>query len=329
VEIFRRLANAGLAGLDLLGLQLLTSSMEQAAKSEFPAYQGGGYALGILPPSDPHRFHWAGFHWTTWIVTQRLLWLLVALLLALLAAAFFDRFDPARVTAGNPKRSTKLPTGASGEHRPQERTRGTMLPAAFRRFAPAYRVWAELQLLLNRAGRLWLVVALGLAIGGFFAPSPDARGVWLLVAWVWPVLIWSSMGSREAREGTREIVFACSHPLLLQLPAQWLAGFLVAVLAGSGVLLQLLASGDTSLLGAWLAAAVFIPSLALMLGVVTGVSKVFEVTYLLLCYFGPLNNVHALDFIGMGGSSAPAVWLLIASASLATALLWRWRQLNR
>jgi hypothetical protein len=190
-------------------------------------------------------------------------------------------------------------------------------------------VWVELQLLLKPGGRLWLIVALAMAIGGRFATSPDARSQMLLVAWIWPVLIWSSMGSREERGGTREIVFACSHPLLLQLPAQWLAGFLVAVVAGGGVLLQLLAAGDTSSLAAWLAAAIFIPSLALMLGVVTGGSKFFEVIYLSLCYAGPLNNIAQLDFIGMRGSSTPEVWLLIASASLATAVLWRWRQLSR
>jgi hypothetical protein len=100
-------------------------------------------------------------------------------------------------------------------------------------------------------------------------------------------------------------MFACRHPLLLRQPAQWLAGLLVAVLAGGGVLLRLLAAGDTSSIEAWLAAAVFIPSLALMLGVVTAASKVFEVTYLLLCYAGPLHGVSVLDFIGTHGTSAP------------------------
>ncbi len=114
------------------------------------------------------------------------------------------------------------------------------------------------------------------------------------------------------------------------LAAQWSAGVIVAVLAGSGVLLRLVSSGDAAALGTWGAAAVFIPSLALMLGVVSGTSKIFEVTYVLLCYVGPLNGVAALDFIAMGSSPSPSplMWLVLSVASVAIALSWRWRQLS-
>lgn len=328
VPVSMHWATGRFVGLDLFGFKLLIPSMGAAAKAAFPAYRGG-FALGIVPQGEPQLFHWAGLEWPAWIVMQRLLWLLVAAALALLAAAFFDRFDPAVAASVQPRRGlTELPPESVLEPT-HERPGAGMLPTALRRFALGYRLLAEVQLLLKGASRIWLVVALGLAVGGLFATSPDARSTLLLLAWIWPVLIWSSMGCREARAGTREFLFGCSHPLLLQLPAQWLAGFLVTVLAGSGVLLQLLIVGDVASLQAWLAAAVFIPSLALMLGVISGASKVFEVIYLLLCYIGPLNKVEQLDFIRMHAPSAPGVWLATAAASLGIALLWRWWQLNR
>ena len=150
-----------------------------------------------------------------------------------------------------------------------------------------------------------------------------------MAAWIWPVLRWSQMGCREAREGTGELVFACGHPVLMQLPAQWLAGFLLAAAMGSGVLLRFIVSGDTGSLLTWLAAAAFIPSLALMLGVVTASSKVFEVVYLMLCYAGPMSGVAGLDFIAARTPGVPSVWFGCAAASLAIATLWRWRQLAR
>jgi hypothetical protein len=203
------------------------------------------------------------------------------------------------------------------------------LPAAVRRFSAAYRVLVELRLLLKGASPFWYAVALALAVGGFFATSPGARGVMLLLAWIWPVLIWSAMGCREAREGTSEVVFSCPRPVRLLLSAEWLAGLIVAVLTSGGVFARLLGSGDWAALAAWGAAALFIPSLALMLGVVSGTSKLFEVIYVLLCYVGPLNGVAALDFIGMHSSPPPLLWLGLAGACIAIALSWRRLQLNR
>jgi hypothetical protein len=253
---------------------------------------------------------------------------LVAVALALLAAGFFDRFDPAIDASRHPPPRTKqqTPTGST-PGRKHERMSAGVLPAVVRRFSAPYLVLVELRVLLKGARPFWYLVALALAVGGFFTTSPAARGVILLLAWIWPVLIWSAMGCREAREGTSEVAFSCPHPLRM-FAAQWLAGVIVAVLASCGVLFRLISSDDTALLGTWGAAVVFIPSLALMFGVMSGTSKLFEVTYVLLCYVGPLNGVAALDFIGMGSSPSPLKWLGLSAISVAIALSWRWRRLN-
>jgi hypothetical protein len=326
--VFGKIATGSLAALDPLGLALLTSSMGAAVKSQFPAYHGG-FALTFVPHGELQRFYWTGVSWSAGILMERLLWLVVAVALALLAAGLFDRFDPATRSWRHPPDSTKQLTSAeSTSRRGHERMSAGVLPAAVPRFSAGYLLLVELRVLLKGARPFWYLVALALAVVGFFTSSPAARGVVLLLAWIWPVLIWSPMGCREAREGTSEVAFSCPHPLRM-LAAQWFAGVIVAVLAGSGVLLRLVGSGDAASLGTWGAAVVFIPSLALMLGVVSGSSKIFEVTYVLLCYVGPLNGVVALDFIGISGSPSPLMWLVLSVASVAIALSWRWRQLSR
>lgn len=320
------LATGRLAWVELLGMQPLMSSMARAAAAAFPGYRGG-YRLTVMARDQPIAgfFHWPGIDWSAGTVMPRMLWLPVAAGLVLLAAACFDRFDPGRAAP------VPQPRGSEPGEAPRDVSRLPLragdLPAALMRFSPAYRVGVELRLLLTGTGRLGMAVALGLAAAGLFVP-PDARGMMLLAAWIWPLRVWSAMGCREAQEGTGELVQACTHPLLLQLPAQWVAGLLVAAVAGSGVLLRLLVSGDTGSLTTGLAAAAFIPSLALAAGVLTGGRKLFEVSYLLLCYAGPLNGVAALDFIGARSPGVAPVWLTASAACLSAAGLWRWRQLR-
>ena len=85
---------------------------------------------------------------------------------------------------------------------------------------------------------------------------------------------------------------------------------------------------------ALVAGAVFIPSLALSLGVWSGSSRLFEITYLLLWYLGPLHpfGMPHLDFMGATDASlsvgAPASFALCAAILLGAAALGRWRQLQ-
>lgn len=78
----------------------------------------------------------------------------------------------------------------------------------------------------------------------------------------------------------------------------WLAGFVVALLAGAGVTLNLILAGDWSHFLACGIGALFIPTLALALGVWSGSNKLFEIVYMLLWYAGPIKEVESLDFMG-------------------------------
>jgi ABC-2 type transport system ATP-binding protein len=116
-------------------------------------------------------------------------------------------------------------------------------PAALR-FRAAAVLLAELQLMLKRQRWWWYVVAAGLLIASLANPAQDARRELLPWVWLWPILLWSAMGTREARHETDELVFSAAHPLRRQFPAAWFAGVIVAVLMGSGVALRLLLARD-------------------------------------------------------------------------------------
>ena len=71
-------------------------------------------------------------------------------------------------------------------------------------------------------------------------------------------------------------------------------------------------------------AVIFIPSLALALGVFSSGSRVFEVVFVIWWYIGPLQKTQGVDFT----SGAPQVYLLAAAGLLLLSAFWRGRQVR-
>jgi hypothetical protein len=192
-------------------------------------------------------------------------------------------------------------------------------------------VVAELRLALHGISLWWYLVAFGLFATALFTPVSISRG-FLLAAWIWPLLIWSAMGTRETRLRTDQLVFSTAHPLRRQLPACWLAGVIIAILAGGGTGIRLLVAGDQLGLLAWIVGALFIPTMALALGVWSGSGKLFEVLYLLLWYLGPANHMGEIDFMGVTGlllpPRTPLLFCAITAALALFAIVGRKKQLT-
>ena len=335
--------------LDLLGAGTIQHGVQMRAASELPDYKGG-FSFNIGPNDGRvyKTFLWKGMDWTAPLILSRLAWMAFALLVLLLAAAFFDRFDPSRgllhrfVRAGRriafSPAETAEDLGASGAtaERP-----GAVPPSAPLHLTPLLEqepkprfagvLSAELRLMLKGRSRWWYLVALGLFIGSFFAPAGEPRGKVLAFAWLWPVLVWSAMGTREARHDTGPLIFSSARALERQLPAVWLAGACVAALAGAGAGARALLAGDWRHLLAWAVGTMFIPALALALGVWSGTSKLFEGLYTALWYVGPLQPTRGLDFMGASPhipASEPLFYLGATVVLLAAAAVGRRRQIR-
>ena len=103
---------------------------------------------------------------------------------------------------------------------------------------------------------------------------------------------------------------------------------MVTLVMGIGAGLRFAVDGDADGLVAFLSAALFIPSLALALGVWSHSSKPFEIVYVTLWYLGPLNKVPGLDFIGANSAGYPEFYFPLSLALLAFAFFGRARQLR-
>lgn len=312
---------------DFTGFVFVSDQILHAAQVVYPEIRAGN-GLWINPKGVVDCFFaFDGIPWTADIVGVRLALGGMALAIVLVAARFFDRFNPSLLSIG------RRPTAATSSSSdvavaPVPSLPVHLAPLAHRprsfRFGALYL--AELNLLLKGQRWWWYAITGGLLVAQLVTQPEISRRV-LAVAWVWPLLVLSSLGTREIRHNTGQIVFAAPRPILNQLPAAWLAAVSVMVLTGAGALVKSLLSADIAGLLTWLAGVVFVPSLALALGVATSSRKVFEVVYVPWMYM-ILNGFAPLDFVGMGPGSPWPVYLLLAAGLLLVALGARYGQLK-
>jgi hypothetical protein len=315
--------------LDWIGFGLFSSSMGDALKAVYPAYQGG-FSLGMMPSVNIKTFHWAGIEWTGPVILVRLVTIAWAIGITLLGALCFDRFDPSRERlrvkiASTPDSSEPVLDRAAESTRTIQLT---PLSAARSHFRFGALLVAELRMLLKGLPWWWYAVALGLIVASAVSPLDIVRRGLLPAVWIWPMLVWSGLGCRESRHNTRQMVFSAPHPLWSQLPAAWLAGLIVTALMGVGAAVKFILAVEVTSLLSLFAGMLFIPSLALMLGVWTGSSKVFEIICLLIWYAGPVNKLLALDYMGAHTGAYWQSYVLVSVLLIMLALVGRKRQLQ-
>jgi hypothetical protein len=332
----------GRAQLDPSGLWIVYKSMLPAARAGIPGYVDS-FSLTVADKSAQVAagFHWDGVEWTAGVVIWRLAWTAAAFVLVLCGALFFDRFDPARSrwksdarlrpkvagtqTAATPESVGARPLIATSTHLTP------LAPGALHSGALRLLV-AELRLALKGYRWWWYAVAGGLLIAQFAAPLDISHGPLLAVAWIWPILVWSALGTREARFGTEQLLFSCARVLPRQFLAAWVAGISVAALTGLGAAIRLALAGQSAGLFAWAAGVLFIPSLALALGVWSGTSKLFEGLYTALWYVGPLNRAPGFDFTGSANGPEAGrfafIYLGVAAILVGAAFFRRARQVR-
>jgi hypothetical protein len=319
---------------DPFGMQLLYRSTRQTLSAIDPSVvQKFNFSFTIGGERAVRTFPWDGIDWTARILLMRLLWVAVAAGIALVASVFFHRFDPAR--SWLKRREHAAPNASQAASLPEAATPGASAAVSAIHLTPLVGrsgksrfprlVKSELMLMLKGRRWWWYAVAASLLVGQAVSPEPAVRGGFLVAAWIWPILLWSSMGCRETVYATRALIFSSERSLSRQLPALWVAGFLVALFTGAGVGVRHLIGGNGHSLAAWLAGAMFIPSFALALGVWTQSSKAFEEIYTVWWYVGPAHQMPGLDFMGTTSASSSPLLYALAAAALFAVSYWRRR----
>lgn len=268
---------------DLLGLNAITRQIFLAVTAVDPHANINSLEMGDTNEGTKY-FTFNGLHWSAGDITDRLMWFAVALLLAAAASIVFDRFaSGARAAAAREPKAFTIAW--------RSRVDRLLTPLVDLLCASDFGaiVLAELRLLLNGLGFWWYAVAAGLFIAGLVTKG-NGQNVVLGLAWLWPMLQLSQLGTREAIYETEQFIYPTLHPIRRQFVAQWVAGIAVMVLAGGGSLLHFIATGNALGIEGVIVGAVFVPTLALACGALSGTTRLFEILYLILWYMGPMNH---------------------------------------
>ncbi|HTY59652.1 MAG TPA: hypothetical protein VMF59_12595 [Bacteroidota bacterium] len=324
---------ADLSTLDVFGLKLAIGSIQADVRAEVPDYDGGfSIGTGGKEHMDARTIVWKGFPWTVGNIARRMYPVAFGLFLVILAAGLFDRFS----SSASRKRLGRLRKFVDrlAASRLQKIPGLFVLPfdLLFSRFVSGRILVAEVRLMVQGLAWWYYAVALGLWIASVASDPATARGEIYPFLMIWPVLLWSGMGTRERRFRTGSILFSAPRPLARQIPATWGAGFAVALLFASGILLRLALAGEYSGMLSVAAGAFFIPSLAIALGVWSGTSKTFEAFYVAFWYIGPLHHTISIDFLSTtdaaSAAGTPVLFAVLGCGLLLAALGGRWRQIS-
>jgi ABC-type transport system involved in multi-copper enzyme maturation permease subunit len=315
---------------DPMGFNVFRESLSAGILAAYPNEQISLMGVQAGPAPQYRVFNWPGLTWTPGIVVGQWLWAVFGLGLILLSAVWFGRFDPSREGLrrwrGKPEEAKEGEPAAAGKKAPHI-TLPSLSPLVSKlaQVNPFLGVlFAELRLLLKGRRWWWWAVTAGLNIAILISPLSMAKQYLLPFAWLWPMAVWSGMGNRERKNNTSQMVFSSARPVLRQLPAAWLAGVLATAIISAAGAVVCLSNGDLPGLAGWVGAIIFIPALALALGVLSSGSRVFEVVYLIWWYIGPGQKTQGMDFT----NGAPQVYLLAAVGLLLLSAFWRSRQVR-
>ncbi|GAA4973343.1 ABC transporter permease [Actinoplanes utahensis] len=312
-----------------IGVHEVAASMAHSMTAQGIDMTGGGFSLGLVYLDEPLKvFVWDGLDISAGYLAGRLAMVLLALLVALAPALWFTRFDPAR--RHGPAPEPFMPMASGGGHhgiaapvRPEVAAPAIRsLPAPERGGAYGRLVAGELRILVQGVSRWWWLGVLAIMVAGLALPLGAVTQFVLPVGWIWPVLVWSRLGTQRVEYGVDGILGA--YPWSRRrLVAEWGAGVVLTLLTGLAPLIRMLAGGDTAGASTCVAGALFIPSLALAMGVLSRTHRLFQAFYL-LWWYATINGIAAVDVMGAvrenGAPAGPGPLLVTAGAVVLVAV---------
>lgn len=283
---------------DPTGLSLLTRSITQQINTHFSeSIKSVSFGFIFNGHKTYKSFVWEGLHWSAVFAGSRLLWMSFGLALVYISSLFFHRFDFRQAKSTKKKKTELVNTAVTESLTRSIEINRTAMPALNFNYGIYPFVKTEL-LLLIRKGSKWLwVLNAGLWIATLFVPFNMAYSYFLPVLLFLQVTRWSDLVTKEKTNRVHYFAYASYKPLQRMLPAQVLAGVILAIGLCLPVIIRCILTGDGFAVINIINGAVFIVLLAAALGILTGGKKLFEVFFFLLTY-SVVNNVPATDYLG-------------------------------
>lgn len=283
---------------DPFGLSLMTKSITQHINTHFHE-DIKSVSFGFI--FNGHKtfklFEWEGLNWTSVFIFSRLLWMGFGLGLIYISSVFFHRFDFKQTVTAKKKKLGSASAAESGQLINPIRISRGVLPALSFDYGIYPLIKTEF-LLLIRQGNKWLwLLNVGLWVAMFVIPFKYAYSYLLPVLLFLQVTRWSELVTKEKTNRIHYFAYASYKPLQRMLPAQIIAGILLAIGLSLPVIIRSISTSNLYAVVGLLNGAILIVLLAVTLGILTGGKKLFEVFFFLLTY-AVINQVPLFDYPG-------------------------------
>lgn len=294
--------------LDPFGVKTVTTSIKEKVQAQYHT-QVENVSFGFIFSSQKRAvrfFTWEGLDWTPLFVLSRLVWIALTLVLVYAASFFFHRFDFRQASEKKKKRirepSPETIAAGTGS------IRSTSLPPLVRDYSIVPFLKTELLLLIRKGNRWWWLLTGAVWISLLFVPLGVAHSIVLPVLWFLQVNRWSELATKEQTHRLHYFTYASYKPLQRMLPAQILAGIVLAVGLALPVMLRYSLAVNAYAVLNLLTGSVLIVLLSICLGIVSGGKKLFEILFFVLTY-AILNKIPVLDYLGAVTHSNQAGYL--------------------
>lgn len=301
---------------DLFGIGTVLKEMTQGAQKVFPEIQPDIGGLGFnITNGRTITFMWHGMLWDKSFLVSRIIWMLGGALIACLSTLRFDGFvKRSNLLAQNDasKIKHKMNDTIETEHKMNEAIPINLTISSIYRNKSKIPIFKlikyEIKLMMLECKWWWYFISIICVVLSFVLPIQYIySGLYLMM--ILPIGIWSQMGCRENYYFTTELIeSSCS--LVYKKVAELLGGFGISIIFSLGILIKLSMQNDWQLLTSWIIGILFVPTLGLFLGSIFGNRRFFEAVYIILFYFGPLNGIPFLDFLGVKQSNTSIFFMI-------------------
>lgn len=281
--------------IDPFGVKVVTMGMEDFVQKHYDAKTAGvSVGFNFSEKKAVQIFLFNGLSWPFIFIVSRLLWIGFSLVLVLISAKFFHRFDIREKRRRKRKNSLSENIPASVL---LHDIKISSLPSIRTDYGISPFIKTEL-LMLSRKGPKWLwLVNIGGMLALLFAPLTVAEQLILPILWFLQVSRWSDIATKEQTTRIHYFSYCSYQPLKRLLSSQMIAGMILAVLLALPLMIRCLAAGEIIHALYLFTGAAFVVSLAVFLGMLSGGKKLFEILFFAITYCN-LNLIPFADYFG-------------------------------
>lgn len=304
--------------VDGYGMGIMVTSIKQEINNQFNE-KPLGVSLGYSTVEEKNfrTFVWHGVSWDAPYLLSRLIWMGIAFAMVYFSSFFFHRFDFKSSLFAFRTLPQHYFTATRTSNMPHFSK--AALPPVAQAFGILPLVKTELMLMVRKGSKwLWLLNA-GLWIATLFAPLTVAYVYLLPILFFLQVSRVADLVTRDQTYRLHYFTYSSYQPLQRILPAQLLAGLGLLLALAIPVIFRLLFAANFLAIGQLINGALFILSLSIGLGVISGGKKLFEIFFLLLTYIAlQAPNAHYLGSIGHANQGQTLVFVGMANLVLLT-----------